>query len=461
VNRATTSGLDRSRPPEPGALRPSHFPDVERAELPSGVPLLFAFTPGLPVVSVSVLLEAGAVHEPADRAGLATLTSSLLESGAAGRGATEIAEEIETLGIQLSVGASWEIAHLDVTGIRSRIPAALDVVRDLIREPSFPGGEVERLRSEQLAGILQRRAEPRGLANEMASRFIFSPETPFSRPIAGTTKTVQALTREEVAAFHARRFSPRGATVLVAGEISLDEAVELASSRFGDWAGPLPEAARAAIEPRAEQRQVIVVDRPGAVQSEIRVGHVGIPRSTPDFFPVIVMNAILGGAFSSRLNLNLRERHGFTYGVSSGFVMRREAGAFLVSTAVQSEVTGDAVREIFRELDGVREDAVTERELEDARNYLAGTFPLALQTTSGVASRLAEIAAYRLPLDYFDDYRERILQVDAAAVLKAARERVQPASAAIVVVGDAASIRPSLEQLDLAEVRVVNAAEIE
>jgi zinc protease len=342
--------LDRSRAPEPGPLRPSHFPTVERAELPNGIPLLFAPTPGLPVVSISVMVEAGGVREPAERGGLSVLTSSLLESGAGNRDASAIAEEIERLGIQLGVGASWDLSHLDVTGIRSRIPAAFDILRDLVREPTFPGDEVERLRAEQLGSILQRRAEPRGLASEMAARFIFSDESPYSRPLSGTTGTVGSATKQDVAAFHAENFTPNGATVLVAGEIDLSEVLSLASERLGDWAGPAPSPVPGTVAARSRELQIVIVDRPGSVQSEIRVGHLSVERTTPDYFPIMVMNAILGGAFSSRLNMNLRERHGFTYGVSSGFVMRRQPGPFLVSTAVQTEVTAAALREIMHEL---------------------------------------------------------------------------------------------------------------
>lgn len=448
---------DRSRPPAPGPLRPSHFPEVQRAELSNGVPVLLARTPGLPVVTVSLFLQAGGLHESRDLAGLASLTSSLLESGAGGRSGPEIAEEMETLGIHLGVGASWDLTHLDLTGVANRIPAAMEVLRDLVLTPTFPEDEVERIRGEQLASILQRRAEPRGLANEMAARGIFSAETPFSRPLGGTTRTVERVTRADVVDFHARRYTPGRAAVLMAGDMGIEQAVELARERFDGWAGPAVEPANVRVEPRTREPQLILVDRPGSVQSEIRVGHVGVARSTPDFFAILVMNAILGGAFSSRLNLNLREKHGYTYGVSSSFVMRRLPGPFLVSTAVQTEVTAAALREILHEVRGMREGPVKPSELSDATNYLAGTFPLGLQTTSGVSSRLAEIVAYGLPLDYFDSYRERILAVDAEQVLAAARERLRPDEVAVTIVGDAAAIRPSLEELSIGKVEVIDA----
>jgi zinc protease len=451
--------LDRSRVPPPGPLRPSHFPAIEQSVLDNGVRVLLARTPELPVVTVSTLLEAGGVHEPEGRGGLASLTAALLESGAGGRSGPAIAEEMETLGVQLSVGASWDLAHLDLTGVRSHIPAAVEILGDLARAPTFPEAEVERLRAEQLAAILQRRAEPRGLANEMAGRFIFSDRAPFSRPLGGTTSSVGALTRADVRDFHARRFNAAGATLLFAGDLRLEEAVEMAGSRFGEWAPTPLEPVEAVVEPRFHERRIVIVDRPGSVQSEIRLGHVAVARATPDYFQLLVLNTILGGAFSSRLNMNLREKHGFTYGVSSAFLMRRVPGPFVISTAVQTEVTAAALREIVTEVEQIREAPVRPAELDDARNYIAGTFPLGLQTTAGVASRLAEIAVYDLSLDYFDDYRERILAVDAEQVLRAARERLLPERAATIIVGDAAAIRAPLEELALGPVEVVDAGE--
>lgn len=449
------SGLiDRAGPPAPGPLRPFHFPEVEHLRLSNGIPLLVASLHRLPVVTVSVLLRAGGVHEERESAGLATLTGTLLESGAGDRSAGEIAEALEGLGVQVETGTSWDVTHLDLTTLSARLGAATEVMVDLIRRPTFPPEEVERLRGEQLAGILQRRADPRSLANEMAARFIFSDATPFSRSLSGSAETVQDLSRADVAAFHAERFSPAAAAILVAGDITAEAARELAEQGFGDWTGGAAPTAAVDVRPRSTRREIVIVDRPGSVQSEVRVGQVGVARSTPDYFPIVVMNTMLGGAFSSRLNLNLRERHGFTYGVSSSFVMRREPGPFLISTAVQTEVTARAVTEILREVEAIRQEPASGRELDDARNYAAGTFPLRLQTTDGVASRLAELVVHDLPRDYFDSYRERILAVGAEDALRAARDHVDPDSLSIVIVGDAAAIREPLEALGLGQVRV-------
>lgn len=446
----------RTQPPGPGPLRPGRFPDVHRHQLSNGVPVLIAPVHHFPVVTLGTLVEAGALREPPERAGLADLASDLLESGAGGRTAEEVAEQLEMLGLRADTSVSWDTAYAGLTGLRGVVGPASDILADLVRHPTFPAEEVERLRAQQLAGILQRRALPSGLANEFAARYIFADAAPFSRPLGGTPDSVAALTRDDVRAFHARHYVAGGAAVLIVGDVREDEALKLAEERFGTWGGAGPVAAPAAVEPRTRAPEVVIVHRPGAVQSEIRIGHVGLARSTPDYFAVLVMNGILGGVFSSRLNLNLRERHGYTYGASSGFAMRRLAGPFVAAAAVQTEVTAAAVAETLREMRGMREALVTEAELRDVRNYIAGAFPLRLQTTDGIAGRLAELVVHDLPADYFDHYRERILAVSAEDVSRAAGTHLRPHEAVVLVVGDADAVREPLEQLGHGPVTVVH-----
>jgi zinc protease len=447
---------DRSRPPAPGPLRPFDFPPVEVASISAGVPLMSVEARDFPIVTLHLLVDAGSAREDPERAGLAAFTSDLLDAGAGGRSATELAESIEALGVHLDAGASWDAAYISLTALRSRLEPALDILADLLRRPDFPLQEFERVREQKIAEILQRRSDPRSLATEAAARFIYSRRSPFHRPAGGTRETLLGLTRSDLVQFHQERFRPGGTYVIVAGDIAAAEIIPLLEQRLDGWAGvPEPLASTPLAEPRTREPQVVIVHRPGSVQSEIRVGHLGVSRDTADYFPIIVANAVLGGMFTSRLNLSLRERHGFTYGASSGFTMRREPGAFVVSTAVQTEVTAAAVREIFTEMRGIRDSPVTDAELTDARNYLAGTFPLRLQTTDGTASRLAELALFDLPRDYFDTYRERILQVDAAQAQAAAQRHLRPDEAAVVVVGDGDHLREALQQLEIAPVQLL------
>jgi zinc protease len=456
-----TSPLDRATPPAAGALRPFDFPDVVRHTLSNGVRVLVAPIHSFPVVSVGVILEAGATQDAEPLLGTAALVASLLESGTAARSAADIAAEVESLGVQLDAVAGWDTAHAGVTALRSRLEPGLDVLADIVLNSQFPQPEVERLRAERIAEILQRRTDPQALAGEAVARFIFAPESRLARPLGGTAASVERITRPDLQRFHAEHFSAQAASMVVVGDIEPETAIGLLDARFGAWPGGVHARAHHEVRPRTEEPQVVVVHRPGAVQSEIRVGHLGASRSTDDYFPLLIMNAILGGMFTSRLNLNLRERHGYTYGASSAFAMRREPGSFAVGTAVQTEVTAAAVREILGELGRIRDATVSDAELEDARNFFAGVFPLRLQTADAIANRLTELLVYDLPPDYFDTYRDRVLAVTADDVLQAAQRHVRPDHAAVVVVGDADAIRDGLETLGIAPVRVVEPAELQ
>lgn len=453
--------LDRTLVPPRGPLRPFHFSTVHRRRLANGLTVLVAEMRKFPVVTVDLLVNAGGVVEPDGGAGIAAMVSALLESGAGERNAEEIAERVDSLGLSLDAGVSWDTGQAGFTCLRARLEPGFELLADLVRRPTFPADEVERVREERLATIQQRRGTPSSVADEAQSRWIFAPGTPFARPLGGMMRTVHRFTRDQVAAFHARRYRAAGATLVAAGDVGVDEVVALAERFFGDWEGEGEVVPVHEVRERIDRTTVVLVDRPGSVQSEIRIGHVGIERTAPDYPAVTVMNAILGGTFSSRLNLNLRERLGYTYGVSSSFASRREPGTFGMATAVQTEVTAHAVSEMLRDMREIREAQVSAAELDDARNFLAGVFPLGLQTTDGVSGKLTSIATYGMPDDYYDHYRDLLLAVTVADVQDAARRRLWPDRAAVVIAGDAERIRGELEALDLGPVVTADAAEFE
>jgi len=453
--------LDRAQVPPRGALRPFHFATVHRRRLANGLAILVAEQRKFPVVTVDLVLNAGGLAEPGERAGVAAMATALLESGAGSLNAEEIAERVDGLGLSLDSGVSWDTGQAGFTCLRARLEAGFEVLADLIRRPTFPEAEVERVRDERLTTIQQRRGTPSSVADEAQSRWIFAPGTVFARPLGGMLRTVEGIHRGEITDFHARRYRAAGATLVAAGDAGVDEIVALAERWFGDWEGAGEPSTPAEVKPRLDETTVILVDRPGAVQSEIRIGHVGIERTAPDYPAVTVMNAILGGTFSSRLNLNLRERLGYTYGASSSFASRRQPGTFGMQTAVQTEVTAHSVSEMLRDLREIREAPVTQAELDDARNFLAGVFPLGLQTTDGVAGKLTSIATYGLADDYYDHYRDQLLAVTAGDVLDAARRRLWPDRAAVVIAGDAAGIRGELEALQVGPVIIADPAEFE
>lgn len=461
MNAPHAAAPDRAHAPAPGPLRPFRFPAVRRASLPNGVEVMVAEVRNFPVVTFEVVLgAAGAVTEPAEKAGVSVLASSLLESGAGGRSADEIAEAVDSLGLSLDSTASWDTTQAGFTALASRLEAGCELVADLVLRPAFPEGEVGRIREERLGSIRHRRADPSGLAGEVFPLYAFAPGSPYALPLGGSAATVATIGRDDVAAFHAARYRPQGTTLAAAGDVSLEEVVSLAERFFGGWEGAPPPAPAPEPRPRFTEPRIVVAHRPGAVQSEVRVGHLGVDRLHPRYFSLLVMNAILGGTFTSRLNLNLRERLGYTYGASSSWTLRRQRGLFYVGAAVQTEVTAHSVSEMLREIREFREAPVTASELEDARSYMADVFPVTLQTTEGVCAKLTSLAAYGLPDDYYDSYRERVMAVGAEDVLETARELLRPEEAVVVVVGDADKVRGELEALGVAPVEVIDPAEV-
>jgi zinc protease len=452
--------VDRSAAPAPGPLRPFHFPEVQRGRLSSGLEVIVAEKRDLPVATLDLVLPSGGGADPDGVAGVASITAGLLESGAGERDAAAVAEAVDGLGLSLETVVSWDWTVVGFTSLSSRLEAGAGILADLVLRPRFPEREVERIRDERLAALLQRRSDPSSLADELVGHYTFAAEHPFSRRLGGLRSTISAIGRTAVSDYHAERYRPLGAALCAAGDVTLDEVVALAERHLGGWEGapppsPFPEPAE-----RFDRATVLIADRPGAVQSEVRVGHIGIERGAPDFLAATVMNAILGGLFSSRLNLRLREQLGYTYGVHSSFSPRRTAGCFVVASAVQVEGTAHAVAEILSALESMRAEPVSASELDDARDYLAGVFPLTLQTTDALAGRLASLPVYGLEDDYWERYRDRLLAVTAADVMEAAARRLHPDRAAIVVVGDAGRTAAELERSLDAELRVVDPREV-
>jgi zinc protease len=312
---------------------------------------------------------------------------------------------------------------------------------------------VQRVRTEQLGEILQNRSEPRMLASEMFSRFVYGPGATYRRSVLGDTNTVERLTQQDVLRFYRDRFAPADAALILVGTIT-QPILDAARSCLEPWQAKSAPAISASADTQETEPAVHIVDRPGSVQSEIRIGHVGVTRADPDYFPLMIMNSILGGAFTSRLNLSLREKHGFTYGVRSGYAFRKGRGPFQISTAVATDVTARAVEEILREVDSLQLAGATAEEVANTRDYLAGLLPLELQTTHQLAGKLSELFVYSLPDDYFHTYRDRIAGVTVSDVLRVARQHIHRPQLAIVIVGDAAQIEAPLRALGAGTVKV-------
>ena len=443
--------------PTPGPSREYRFPAFQRLTLPNGLTVLVAPVSKLPVVTVLALIDAGAAADPRGQEGIALLTARALAEGTQHSDGAELAERFERLGTALDTGADWDSTTARITVTAERLPHALALLAEVIREPSFPEREVERLKHERLAELLQQRAEPRGLADDMFGKFVYAPESRYALPDGGTESTVQLLEHVAVRDFYRQRYSPNSTTVIIAGDTTTDSARTMVSDAFGSWTGPAVRQAVVSDTPARSARTVHIVGKADAPQSELRVGHVGVPRLHPDYFAIVVMNAILGGLFSSRINLNLREAHAYTYGAFSSFDWRRAAGPFTVATAVRSDVTDAAIREILLEIDRLRESGVTDAELSLATSYLDGVFPIRFESTMAIANALASLVSYGLPDDYFDTYRSNIRSVSVTGVLHAARAYLRPEHLQIVAVGDPTVVREPLEQLSVGPVLIYDA----
>lgn len=443
--------------PAPAEPRPYHFPRFEHRVLANGMRLIVAPVSKLPIATVLLLAEGGAVADPEGREGVAQLTAQLLLEGSEHVDGASLTEQLELLGASAGASADWDVAVVRCTALVENLPRALEILGGVLRAPAFPEREVERLKAERISDLLQLRADPGALADETFARVLYAPGSRYALPAGGNERTVQATVRGDIERFYRERYRPEAMTVIVAGAMTADESEQLIGRLFGDWRGAAPETPRTDDRPASRSRRVHLVGKPEAPQSELRIGHVGVPRAHPDYFPIVVMNAILGGLFSSRINLNLREAHGYTYGAHSGFDWRRHAGPFGADTAVKTDVTDAAIREILGEIDRMRDTPVTDEELSLATSYLDGVFPIRYESTDAIASAIANLVVYGLGDDWLDRYRDRVRAVTRDDVQRAAREHLRPDELQVVVVGDPAVVRGKLEQLGIGSVEIVDA----
>src|SRR4029079_13055840 len=315
----------RTTRPGPGEPREYHFPRFERRKLANGMQLVVARVPKLPLSTVVVLIDAGAVCDAKGAEGTAQLTAKMLLEGTEVCDGAELAERFEGLGASIDASADWDAAAITMTTLAEHLSEAFDLLREVVLTPAFSVRELERLKAERLAELLQLRTEPRGLADELFTKFLYASDSRYAQPEGGDEASVERIDRQTIVDFYAARYLAGGTTVVIAGDVTTDQAEALVDRAFGKWEGRAPERVLADTRPARSERAVHLVVKPDAPQSELRIGHVGIPRNHPDFFPVNVMNALLGGLFNSRINLNLREAHAYTYGAFSGLDSRRQA----------------------------------------------------------------------------------------------------------------------------------------
>jgi predicted Zn-dependent peptidase len=452
--------VDRSKPPAIGPPPALTLPPLETRTLSNGLQVRIMGVHKVPTVHLALTVRSGITADPAGKAGVASLAADMLDEGAGSRSALEIADAIDFLGADLSTSGGADATSIELHVPVARLADALSVMSDVVTRPTFPDAELNRLREERLASLLEMQDDPEQLITVAFPRLVFGTQHRYGTPAIGTAASLKGITVADLKAFHAANIRPSNAVLVVAGDVTADGVLPLLDRAFGGWKGAAASAAPAALTaPPAAARRVYLIDKPGAAQSQIRIGAAGVPRSTPDYFALRVLNTVLGEAFTSRLNTNLREVHGYAYGAGSRFDMRLSAGPFYAAAGVQTDKTADALKEFFLELTRIH-DPIPAGELDKAKNYLALLLPRNFETTRGTAAALAQAWIYDLPADYYTTYADRVRAVTAADVKRAADKYIVPDKLAVVIVGDRKVIEPGVKALNLGPITVVEPAEI-
>jgi zinc protease len=448
------TGLVAERP-EPGAPRPWSFPSFERSEVAGGR-VITSHLPGKPLAVISLVADAGAVTEPAGQEGVAEIVVRALSEGAGPYDAYGFAVAGERLGASWRSQTDWDSLRCGFEVPVADLVGAAELLAAAVREPHLDEPSLIRVRDERVDEIRLDQSQPGPRASAAFAAAVWADGSRYGVPDGGTAKTVAALTPDDIRAFHAARLRPGAVTLVVVGDLDTVDTGAVARAVFDGWTGEPVSAARPSTQsPRGGGRRVVVVDRPGSVQSMLYAGHDAPNRRTPDYVPMTTMALVLGGMFNSRLNYRLREDKGYSYGAFGSFDTRRDAGIFVARSAVQTEVTAPALADAVAEIRTMAESGATERELEQARSYRAGVFPINFAGPGAVAAGLADLVVHGLPDDHYDRLREDVLAVKLDAINEAAARRLRPDDLVAVVVGDASAVADELQETGLGPVEVL------
>jgi predicted Zn-dependent peptidase len=436
------------------------LPAIQKQSLSNGLPVWIVEMHEVPIVNVLMIVKAGGGADPAGKYGLAHYTAAMLDEGAGQFDALGLADAVDFLGASLSAGSSFDASTISLRSLVSTFDQALPLMADVVLRPTFPQADMDRLRTERETSLLQIRDNPAQLASAAYSRMLFGATHRYGTGLMGTEAANAAITVADLKSFYATHYQPRNAHLIVVGDATAAEVLPKLERAFGAWkGGAAPAAAPVPTAPKPSARHIYLVNKPGAPQSQIRIGTVGVARSTPDYFVLDVMNTILGGSFSSRLNQNLREDKGYSYGAASGFGMRLSPGPFVAQAGVQSDKTVESLVEFFKELDGMSAP-VPAAELTRAKNLQALGFPGAFETAGSMAAQLADLVIYNLPDTFFDQYVPRIQAVTQAEVQRAAKQYLQSSQFIVVVAGDLATIEQPIRNAKFGPVTVVPVDEV-
>jgi zinc protease len=439
----TATAWPSEQPPRPLPSRAVAFPDFELKTLPNGLQVLAVSQREQPSVSFRLLVRAGAAHDATGKPGVAALMAALLDQGTATRSAEQIANTIESAGGLLAVGAGNEVTFVSGAVIKDRVGLALDLAADVAMRPAFAEAEIRRQKEAAASGLQVSAEDPEFIANSLIDRLVFGFH-PYGRPGPTTPAAIAQISRDDVVNFHRTWFAPNNALLAIVGDLSAAEAFAAVEKAFGGW--ERREVPRVTFdEPPPPTRRVVVVDRPGSVQTEIRVGQLGVPRTHAEYVAIDLAMRILGGEGANRLFGVLRGDRGLTYGASASFRAFREGGSFIAETDTRSDATGEALGLMIQEFQRLQRDLVDPRELRGAQDYMAGNFPLTIETPSAIAMQVLNLLFFGLPLDQLESYRDAVERVTPADVQRVARQFLHPERLSIVLVGDANTFAPQLK----------------
>ena len=454
-----TINWPREGPPRPLLERPVTFPEYEIRTLDNGLRVVYVGHHEQPVVTVRLLVAAGASHDPSGKPGVAAMAVRLLDQGTTTRPAQEIASIVDYVGGALDVGAGSDLSFVNVIVLRDDFGLGLDILSDVTRRPAFAADEIERQRQQVLSAMQVSHDDPAYLADIVFNRLVYGFH-PYGVPPNGTPESVRAITRSDLVGFHRTHFMPNNAVLAIVGDITAEEAFAGAARALGGWStGTLPRASVTDAPPAT--RRLVVIDRPGAVQTAVRVGHVALPRAHPDFLTLDVAVKILGGEGGNRLGTVLRTERSLTYAASADVAARRTAGDFMATTDTRSVATADALRLMVDEIARIRREPVRERELRGAQAYLAGNFPITLETPNAIAAQVLEAILYGLDLEDLERYPQRINAVTVLDIQRVAQAYLKPANLSIVLVGDASMFVDDLPRVGFDGIEVVPQAELD
>jgi zinc protease len=450
----TTSGtLDRSKIPTLGPPPKVTLPPVVTRQLPNGLKLMIVEQHELPLADFVLVVGSGGTMDPAAKGGVANLTSAMLTEGTRTRSSLEIADQIAFLGINLSASSDWDASTVSLHTPTAQLDSALALFADVALHPAFPATDFERVKKNRLTSLVQLKDRPTAIADQAYASILYGSNHPYGHNLIGNEASIGSMSTSDLQSFYRASFIPNNSTLIVVGDITPAQVEAKIAALFGGWQRGTITPATVGEPPKAGPTTIYLIDKPGAAQSSFRIGSVGVPRSTKDYFALNVLNTVLGGPFTSRLMQNLREAKGYTYGARSRFDMRRAAGPFVASAEIVAAKSDSGLIEFMKELNRIR-DTVPSDELRKAKRYLQLGMPGNFETTQQIASQLIPVAVYGLPLDYYNNYVSSIERVTQADVQRVARQYINPASLAIVIVGDRKSIEQGLKGVNAGPISV-------